>query len=37
MLLGALHFGVKLSSIVLMVGAGVVSLALSCVKRGGNA
>lgn len=37
MMLGALLFGVKLSSIVLMVGAGVVSLALSCVKRGGNA
>ena len=37
MMLGALLFGVKLSSIVLMVGAGVVSLALSCVKRGGIA
>ena len=37
MMLGALLFGVKLSSIVLMVGAGVVSLALSRVKRGGNA
>ena len=37
MMLGALLFGVKLSAIVLMVGAGVVSLALSCVKRGGNA
>lgn len=37
MMLGALLFGVKLSSIVLMVGAGVVSLTLSCVKRGGNA
>ena len=37
MMLGALLVGVKLSSIVLMVGAGVVSLALSCVKRGGNA
>jgi len=36
-MLGALLLGVKLSAIVLMVGAGIVSLALFCLKKGGKA
>lgn len=37
LMLGALLLGVKLSAIVLMVGAGIISLALSCIKKGGKA